>query len=181
MNRVLVSMLLAFSAIAFAQAPQHKSEADTLARPVDWGNYSPKLFQDLDRKITFSLRTSWIPGEKHQGMFRYIISARPDRLSIAQMVTGGSGPDTSDSITKLVKRVHDCIITLELYDSDQFILRRIAVPFGFGVDSDANITSLYANDTVQMDMAEYKNFIGSTGKTGAWAVSWECDPLGPKE
>lgn len=181
MNRALVSMLLTFSSIALAQAPQHRSEAAVLARPVEWGNYSAKLFNDLDRKITFTLKTSWIPGEKHQGMLRYIISARPDRLSVLQMATGGSGPDTPDSITKLVKRVHECITTLELYDSDEFILRRIAVPFGFGVDNDANITSIYANETVQMDIDDYKHFVGSTGKTGGWAVSWLCDPLGPKE
>jgi hypothetical protein len=181
MRRLLACLLFAVTAVAAAQTPQHRDEAATLARRIDWGTYSPKMFQDVDRKITFNLATSWIPGEKHQGMFRYVMTASPEKLSLAQRARASPDPDSLDSIKQLVTRVHDCTITLELYDTDGFVLRKITIPFDFGVDSDANVKALYANDSAQMDMVEYEHFVGSTEKAGGWSVSWLCDPRGPKD
>lgn len=178
MRRFLACLLLVASVPGLAQTPQHKENTALFARRLDWGIYSPKMFPDMDRKVIFALATSWIPGEKHEGMFRYILTASPEKLSLAQRAQASVDPDSPDLVKKLITRVHDCVITLDLYDTDGFVLRKIDVPFSFGVDDNANITSLSANDAVQMDLADYKNFAGSGGKSGSWDVSWFCDPLG---
>ena len=180
MRQFLAGLLLAVATVSgLAQAPQHKESTALLARRLDWGTFSPKMFPDTDRKIVFALATSWIPGEKHEGMFRYILTASPEKLSLAQRARADVDPDSPDLVKKLMTRVHDCIITLDLYDTAGFVLRKLDVPFSFGVDDNANITSLSANDAIQMDLADYKNFVGSSDKSGSWAVSWFCDPLGP--
>ncbi len=73
-----------------------------------------------------------------------------------------------------MKRVHGCTITLRLYDAEGFILRKIAVPFDLGVDDQGVVNSLTANDVVQMDSQEYRDFIGTSKSSGAWSVAWAC-------
>jgi hypothetical protein len=117
------------------------------------------MFEDDPRKIRFRLVTSWIPGEKHQGMFRYKMDAwKADEA-------------TAEAVEKLLQRVSRCTITLELYDKDGFVVRRHVVPFIKGVNPEqARLIGLHANDTFQMDAQEYRQFIES----GSWTILWDC-------
>jgi hypothetical protein len=162
-----------------AQASPHKDESTSLAHRVDWDNFDVRMFEDSDRVVTFTLSTSWIPGEKHEGMFRYIMNVIPKRLTLAQRKTADVDHDPPEEVKKLMTRVHECNITLNLYDVDGFVLRKIPVILIQGVDDEANVTSLGANDSAQMDMSEYKSFLGTTNKSGNWTVSWAClkEPL----
>jgi hypothetical protein len=130
----------------------------SLSKAVDMGTAEYRLFEDDARKVKFKLTTSWIPGEKHQGMLRYKLFAwvdvpKPD-------ASAASEPD--ESAEKLLKRVSRCTITLGLYGKDEFILRRHAVPFVRGIDAEhARLKSLFANDAFQMDSREYREFTNS--------------------
>jgi len=135
-----------------------KVATPSLSKPVDMGTSELRLFEDDPREIKFRLVTSWIPGEKHQGMFRY------------KMDAWKAYEATDEAVEKLLQRVSRCTITLELYDKDGFVLRRHVVPFHRGVNEQARLHSLYANDAFQMDAQEYRQFVNS----GAWAVSWDC-------
>ncbi len=187
MNRVLAFVLLTFSAIAFAQAPERRTEPTTgnthkkltqnelLAVPNDWNDYSARMFQDSTMVMVFTLTTSWIPGPDHKGMFRYKIGASPkkpptlhEQLNFPELY----GPD---AIEKLLKRTHECVISVDLYDADGFILRRIDVPFSYGIDSSTRIVALTANNFTQMDADEYRKLV----EKGSWSISWLCDPLSP--
>jgi hypothetical protein len=75
---------------------------------------------------------------------------------------------------QLLRRVHACLITLNLYDVDGFILRRIDVPLMQGVDDNAKLSSLDANESVQMDANEYRSLLGNSKASGSWNVSWAC-------
>lgn len=83
---------------------------------------------------------------------------------------------TPDAIEKLTKRTNNCIISVDLYDVDGFMLRRSDVGFSFGTNSTARIVSLTAYNFFQMDAAEYKKL----DAIGAWSVGWLCDPLQPQ-
>jgi hypothetical protein len=144
-----------------------KIGAVSLSKAVDMGTSQYRLFEDEERKIKFKLVTSWIPGEKHQGMFRYKMDAW---IGIPK-VDEGAAAQADESVDKLLNRVSRCTITLDLYDKGEFVLRRHRVPFIKGVDPEhARLTSLYANDAFQMDAREYREFIGS----GSWTILWDC-------
>jgi hypothetical protein len=139
----------------------------SLSKAVDMGTSDQRMFEDDPRKIKFRLMTSWIPGEKHQGMFRYKMDAWVDNPKTDESAT--DKPD--ESVEKLLKRISRCTITLELHDKDEFVLRRHAVPFIRGVDPEhARLNSLYANDIFQMDLQEYRQFLDS----GSWIILWDC-------
>jgi len=145
-----------------------KTTAVSLSKAVDMGTSEYRLFEDEGRKIKFRLVTSWIPGEKHQGMFRYKLDAWID---IPKTDTGAAAYQADQAVEKLLNRVSRCTITLDLYDKGEFVLRRHRVPFIKGVDAEhARLTSLYANDAFQMDAQEYREFIGS----GSWTILWDC-------
>jgi hypothetical protein len=138
-----------------------------LSKAVDMGTAEHRLFENDSRKVKFKLTTSWIPGEKHQGMFRYKLYAWVDGPKTDESAAN----ELDESVEKLLKRVSRCTITLELYDKDEFILRRHAVPFVQGVDAEhARLKSLYANDAFQMDAQEYRQFVNS----GGWSITWDC-------
>jgi hypothetical protein len=157
--------------LVFAQSGPNNKVPNTatasLSKPVDMGIAEYRMFEDEPRKVKVRLVTSWIPGEKHAGMFRYRLSVWVER-PIAELTK----PD--ESIERLLQRTVRCSITLELYDKDEFILRRHVVPVVRGVDPEqARLNSLSANDAFQLDAEEYRQLINS----GAWAISWGCPGL----
>lgn len=80
--------------------------------------------------------------------------------------------EPNPAVEKLLERVHGCVISLQLYDKDGFIVRRHVVPLSMGVDSEnARLNALIANDLFQMDSQEYSNLIA----TGSWGIGWACD------
>jgi hypothetical protein len=136
-----------------------------LAKPIDWGTAPPaRMFKDTEMKVNFSLKTSWIPGEGHKGMFRYVMIA----------ITDTPGLYSHEQIETLMKRVHNCSISLNLQDVDGFVLRHLVVPFSYGVDKDVRLKTLYANTASQMDANEYRQLVGSSKKPGSWSISWDC-------
>jgi hypothetical protein len=174
MNRLSVLVLFLSSSLMMAQAPTHKNSslASPLAAPKDWPNFSTRMFQDAPLKIVFHLTTSWIPGPDHKGSFRFKLMAAPERA--ASMEEQDKSPElySPEATANLLQRVHDCIIEIELYDSDGFILRDVPIPFSLGMGSSGNLVALSANNAVQMDADEYKKFI-----VGSWIVTWTPDPL----
>lgn len=104
------------------------SSVTSLAKPIDFGIYSARMFSDDSRRVNFHLVTSWIPGESHKGMLRYKLSGLPTL------------PNAIDTGTQevFIKRVADCAIFLNLYDKSGFTLRKELITFGFGADTDAD-------------------------------------------
>src|ERR1700722_15773895 len=105
------------------QGVSHPSQSSAiLAAPLAWDTLIIRPFADSDRKIDFKLTTSWIPGERHQGMCRYKLSALPAALTLAQRAREMDIPGATD---KMVRRAHACSFELQLYDADGFILRKV--------------------------------------------------------
>lgn len=168
MRRLLVS-LVAFATLVFPQGTQHPSNPTAaLAKRYQAGTFHARIFPD-SAKINFVLATSWIPGEKHKGMLRYQVSAYPERPSASRTVAA----DDYSKIENLINRVDSCAITIDLYDADNFLLRKIPVHFISGVDDEGHILSLSANDAEQMDAQDYRAFLA-----GGWNVEWACPTSG---
>jgi hypothetical protein len=159
----LLVLGIAGNCLAEKQTPQSLA---SLAKPADAGTYSSRLFGD-SRKMAFSLVTSWIPGEGHKGMLRYRMAVAPDNTA----PQGGQPvpPLTPEETSELVQRVYGCVIELNLFDSDDFLLRKIVVPLSLGVDDKDRVIALHANASVQMDADEYRKFLA-----GQWNISWSC-------
>jgi hypothetical protein len=179
----LFALFLAVSlqaSLVYAQAAKKSGQSSqstaSLAKPIDWGYFTARLFSDT-KKVTFQLATSWIPGEKQKGMLRYKLYVFPD-LSSQQKATAKDATDIEMAAQdeQLLKRVHGCVITLNLYDVDGFILRKVYVPLMQGVDDNAKLNSLSANESVQMDANEYRSLLGNSKASGNWNVSWACPP-----
>lgn len=172
-------MLFGATVACFPQAKQRPREPGnsargsmaSLAKGVDGGAFTAPLFSDSD-KVSFRLVTSWIPGEKHKGMFRYKLDVFPES---AKPPDGKRNAAEVDATEQLMKRVHRCAIILNLFDSEGFILRKITVRLGFSVDDDGRVIGLSTNDSAQMDAQDYRNFVGSSpAGGGSWNVSWVC-------
>jgi hypothetical protein len=148
---------------------QPKPATLSLAKPIDWGYFTARLFSDT-KKVTFQLSTSWIPGEKQKGMLRYKMNVFLDPTKPQGQADG----EESSADEQLLRRIHACLITLNLYDVDGFVLRKIAIPLLQGVDDNAKLNSLYANDSVQMDASEYISFLGNSKASGSWSITWAC-------
>ncbi len=172
----LICTVLASGHVSYSQSkngnPSVTSTA-SLAKPVDWGSFTARLFHDDPQKVNFHLVTSWIPGENHKGMMRYQLTAVPASPAVPSD-NGEAEPLDIESVQKLMKRVHRCGITLNLHDKGGFILRRHDVAFTLGVDDQVRVRSLYANDACQMDAQEYRDFVGNSAGPGSWNVSWHC-------
>jgi hypothetical protein len=173
------ALLLAVSlqtSFVYAQAAKKSSQTNpttvSLAKPIDWGYFTARLFSDT-KKVTFQLATSWIPGEKQKGMLRYKLYVFPD---VGSQHKEASSDTNAVADEQLLSRVHGCLITLNLYDVDGFILRKIDVPLMQGVDDNARLNSLSANESVQMDASEYRSLRGNSKASGSWNVSWACLP-----
>jgi len=152
--------------------PSSTSSPASMSKPADMGIFKTRMFEDNPHQVSFSLVTSWIPGEKHQGMLRYKLSAwvsqsEPDSKGII-------GPDKSAEAEKTVRRVSRCALTLNLYDKDDFVLRKHEIAFSLGIDEkESRASALLANDSFQMDAQGYREFIDS----GSWSVSWACPSI----
>jgi hypothetical protein len=163
-RRLVAPLMIVVACLSLSFARKQvapRSSTASLAKPMNWGVFTTRIFPDSPR-VTFSLTTSWIPGENHKGMFRYRIAAIPERTA---------PPDGTINVEEtaiLLKHVHSCLIFLNLYDADDFILRKIAVPFGQGVDEQVRLQSLNANEAEQMDATDYRSFVGG----GSWNISW---------
>jgi surface antigen len=105
-------------------------------------------------------------------MFRYKLTVLPD-----DRYADANGPK-SQSTEELLSSVLKCQIFLSLYDADGFILRKITVPLNGGVDDQARLDNINANDATQMDAQEYRAFAGGP-KFGGWNVAWTCINAGP--
>ena len=189
MHRMLVlflALLAVTNSLAQSSQPGRTLGANktSLAKSVDWGVFAARLFSDSN-KVGFRLATSWVPGENHKGMLRYKLLA----FSVPPDEQSNKDADCSEraeqhlpcrnekaEIENLMKRVHACDITLNLYDTQGFVLRKILISFNLGVDDQAIVNSLTANDGVQMDSHEYLDFVGDSKTGGSWSVSWACSP-----
>lgn len=143
----------------------------SLSKPVDWGSFSARMFND-SKKVTFQLTTSWIPGEKQKGRMRYKLYAFPESDGVGQ--AAATDPELAASEEKIMRRVYECSILLNLYDVDGFVLRKVAIPLSLGVDDALRVRRLSANDSVQMSAQEYRSFLGTAKASGAWNISWIC-------
>lgn len=154
-----------------SESPQPKRSTASLAKPQDWVPIAVRLFKD-SRRVTFKLVTSWIPGEKHKGMMRYkLIAIREEADTGLPRVH----PSDAEASEELMKRVYGCfLIELILHDRDGFVLRKINVEFHRAVDDQARVQSLDANDSVQMDERDYREFIGTSARSGSFSVDWNC-------
>jgi hypothetical protein len=172
---VKIAFVLLLALCTVAGSPAHsQSRAATspdaaLARPSYWGTNSPVLFaNDADPKVNFRLQTSWIPGERHRGMFRYKLWVSPSTSAVDRVKNLQAY--SPEAIAVRLKRISACNIYLQLYDKDDFALRQIMVPFDYYGDDNAQIIALTANTWVEMDAPDYRKF-------SAWTISWSC----PKE
>lgn len=160
-------LILASGYLSYSQSGKNgrgsASSTTSMARPVDWGLYNPGLFHDDPHQVAFHLKTSWIPGENHKGMLRYELIALP-----------ANGALDIESVEKLMKRAHRCVITLNFYDKGGFLLRKRDVAFSLGVDDQMRVRSLYANDSCQMDTQDYRDFVGNSAGSGSWNITWDC-------
>lgn len=107
-------------------------------------------------------------------MFRFKLTASPnldDPATQAEL-------DTPDAVEKYLLRMkEERLITLELYDADGFVLRRLPIPLSIGIGQPSDkVIMLLSNEAAQMDLDEYKMFCNG----GTWTVTWLPDPLGPK-
>lgn len=165
---VLVVVMLLAHCLAQKQA-QHAPPS--LAKPVVWGPYSARLFSD-SKKVKFLLATSWIPGENRKGMMRYRMGASPDDTKAGDdPISLGGTPEATE---RLMRRVQRCVIELNLFDANEFLLRKTAVPFGLGVDDQGRVIALHADSSIQMEAQEYREFVGIPSGGGSWNVSWDC-------
>jgi len=171
---VFLSSALA-SSTAWSQ--QHRSPASAaptsnsnysakLAKPVLWGDYKVRLFKDDETTLTFTLSTSWIPGEDKKGRFRYRLDATVPQHGDGVTVT---------SIEKTLKRTQACSLYLVLNDKYDFRLRSIPVYLSQTVDESLNLRGLNANSAEPMDIGEYRSLVGEPGeKGGNWQIKWNC-------
>jgi hypothetical protein len=139
---------------------------EKFAKPEGWGKIELKLFKDSPDFMAFRLLTSWIPGEDHKGRFRYKLTATPRLV--------GEYASEPRQIGILSDRVQNCSISLILSDVYGFELRRVPVLFGTTVNSESETVGLLASTSVQMDLSEYKSFIGNDVRSGTWNIGWNC-------
>jgi hypothetical protein len=144
--------------------PRTQSSNTSLAKSQEWMDLTRRVWTNSDRSIVFHLRTSWIPGENHRGMFRYILTGVPQSAT-----SSNQSPDTQTLMTDIV---NNCSIYLVLSDADQFELRNIKVPLNYGADDAGRVQSLYVNSSVQMDASEYRSLLSG----GGYDISWKCYP-----
>jgi len=165
-----IHALLLIPLFVFAQTELNKKSAanEPLSKAQDCGGLDFRLFKDDPQKVMFHLTTSWIAGEKRQGMLRYKMVVFVPKSITADPLTTGT---TSTTDAAILKRVSQCMISPELHDKDDFVLRVHVMPFKNVVDEEnAQLTSLLSNDAFQLSAQEYRQFLGG----GLWTISWSC-------
>jgi hypothetical protein len=188
LSLLFLSMTVPVLAQSIADAPKQSDKSgqkngkistnatSVLARPFDLGSADYRLFRKDSRQVTFKLVTSWIPGENHKGMLRYKLTASPTPSTGSSAETNDDATNSPEAVEHFMNMVHGCTISLNLYDKDGFILRKHDVPFGFGNDAQAHVIALWANDSFQMDAADYRVWI-SEKVGGSWGIGWDCASL----
>jgi hypothetical protein len=157
------------------KATRQPTQNERLAKPIEWGEESVRLFTDSNVPMTFKLATSWIPGKDHKGMFRYRISVNPKVPATVAERMKDSELNSPEDIEKFVQRVQGCALFLDLFDTDGFSLRSVYMVFQRVADDQARVIGLTANSSEQMDADEYIKFTGtSIFVTGSWQVKWSC-------
>lgn len=171
----LSCMVALFSppAISIAQQkPRDKRQAqaeenERLAKPVQWPELDRRLFKDSNDVMVFKMATSWIPGEDHDGRFRYKLTATP------LLKDEYSSPLKQIGI--MSKRLQQsCTISIVLLDVDGFELRRVTPDLSLALNDAMDIVGLTANESEQMDASEYKSLVGNGGQSGSWNIAWNC-------
>ena len=146
----------------------------SLAKPLNMGIFDARMFEDDTRKVRFKLETSWILGENHKGMMRYklnMIVLKP--ASLDELAKNGVTNVPDASAGEFIKRIYRCKVSLDIFDKDDFALRKHVVPFLISIDDEqAHPNGLSANDSLQLDASEYREF----STTGSWSISWKCIP-----
>src|SRR6266849_3941774 len=158
LQAVLVSVVI--PALVFAQTGTNKNPGaanESLSKAADCGFEDFRLFKDDPQKVMLHLVTSWIPGEKRQGMLRYKMVVFVPKPSSDDPSKVSSTPDEAHS--EILGRVSRCSISLQLHDKDDFVLRAHVMPFANVVNESAQLTSLRANDALQMSAQEYRQFL----------------------
>ena len=164
---MLVSVVIPALVFAQTRTKNPVPANDSLSKTVDCGVVDFRMFEDEPQKLSFHLMTSWIPGEKRQGMLRYkMVMSVPKPVSFDPLEA--SGPNKADAA--ILRRLARCSISLELHDKDDFVLRTHVMPFKRVVDQGAQLDSLLANDVFQLDAREYRQFLNG----GSWTISWSC-------
>jgi hypothetical protein len=148
---------------------------EQLAKPIDWGEQSIRLFTDSNVYMNFQLSTSWIPGKDHKGMFRYRVNVSPKMPATIAERMADSVLNSPEGIQTFVLRVQDCSLFIDLYDTDGFSLRSVYILPQRLVDDQARVIGLIANSSEQMDADEYRKFAGANILTsGSWQIKWIC-------
>ena len=152
------------------------TQYQVLAKPIDWGQKSVRIFRGSNILMNFKLATSWIPGQDHVGLFRFKLSAVPKIPPAQAQQIGEKNLDAPEELERFVARAHTCTFGLMLNDADGFLLRSITVSF-LNVSDDGNgqIVGLMANSSDQMDADEYLRFLGTEKAKGSWQVTWNSD------
>lgn len=133
-------------------------------RPKD-PDYSASLFRGTQeivplpanpRKVSVTLKTSWIPGDHAPGTMRYVVD-----LSLSQPIDPGT-----DSI--FLGRISSCSLSIDLLDKQGFKLTTIPVKGIELVDDQQNAIGIADNDSVPMSQQSYES-IAET-----WSPTWNC-------
>jgi hypothetical protein len=184
MNRVATMALIAFCPLALAQVPNNSARPSAkivspniswekfLAAPSEWRSYSARIVANSQVSITFRMTTSWIPGPDHKGTLRYKLTAAPDLFTTLKSPSLYPEVANQEKIESFVKRLGDYRMSIVFYDKDGFVDRKIPIDFAYGVDDSGSVSSLLANDAVEMGMDDYKGLLTQ----GSWIISW-LDPI----
>jgi hypothetical protein len=165
---LLVYVLFA-PALGVAQTNTKTKQApnDSLSKVSDWKVMDFRPLETNPTKVRLHLVTSWIPGEKRQGLLRYKLNAVVPSAILSNPL---EIPATTEAEATILDYTFRCTISLELHDKDGFIIRTHIVGFKKIRDEDnARITGLLANDALQISAEEYRQFLN-----GSWSISWSC-------
>jgi len=152
------------------------AQYQVVAKPIDWGQKSVRIFRDSNILMSFKLTTSWIPGQDHVGLFRFKLSAFPKIPPAQAQQISEKNLDTPGETERIVARARTCKFSVMLNDADGFLLRSIPVSF-MNVSDDGNgqIVGLMDNSSDQMDADEYLRIAGTDKAKGSWQVTWSSD------
>jgi hypothetical protein len=170
MKSAALVIFISLSCLAQATKPRTTLIED-LAKPTEWKEIHIKILADDPRPATFTLVTSWIPGDAHKGYIRYRIKGWPSYLSMENKFKN-TVPDQGWDEDIFVEKIHRCDYYFVSYDGGGFKLRETQVYFQKGVDSTGKVISMESNDMFQMDLSDYKSFSGNP--SGSWDLLWSC-------
>lgn len=164
MNRKLLLFCLIASPIFCQSQKPSNTGANanaSLSKTINWPSTKIGPLNPANHLATFSLATSWIPGEQHKGYFRYRIS-----------VTSGETP-LSES-TAYFKLLNSCQFFIVLLDSQDFKLREIELFFDDVVSESGDIVALSSNNMAQMDLDDYRSLVNGGGYNFKWGRRGPC-------